>query len=138
MTDAKRMLALLEAHPRGVHSHELRRLGISGNPSQRAADLEAQGHEIERKREFRNGRNGTLYKLVRNGSGVERAGAHSRLSGSSLHSGAGVGAGQGSNLEASVDPGQEREVGDSQEPACPGLVALPEPLFPGYAIQEAA
>lgn len=65
VSDAERMLRLLRtAGSLGVHSHDLRRRGITGNPSQRAADLEAKGHSIERVRENRGRRPGTRYTLL--------------------------------------------------------------------------
>lgn len=52
MTDTDRMIALLrERGARGAHTSELRRLGISGNPSQRRKDAIAQGYEISSERE---------------------------------------------------------------------------------------
>ena len=76
MTDAQRLLvALREAGPKGLHSHDIRRQALTANPSQRAADLEAKGHSIERIRENRGKRPGTRYKLVGVGS-ANREGDH--------------------------------------------------------------
>ena len=65
-TDRQRMLELLrEAGDRGVHTHDLRRLGVSGNPSQRATDLEQlDGCMIRRVRERRGRRPGSRFFLV--------------------------------------------------------------------------
>lgn len=65
MSDTDRMYRLLrERGARGVHTHELRTMGYSGNPSQRAADIEAKyGVTVERERERRNDRNGSRYRL---------------------------------------------------------------------------
>jgi hypothetical protein len=64
-TDAERLLLALRARGEvGIHSHEIRKLSISGNPSQRVADLEALGHRIEHTREFQGRRPGVRYTLV--------------------------------------------------------------------------
>lgn len=59
------VLHLLEhAGGRGIHTFELRRLFV-GNPSQRVAELEAQGHTIRHRRERLNGAaTGTRYTLL--------------------------------------------------------------------------
>lgn len=52
MTDKLRMLALLrERGDNGVHTSELRRLGYSGNPSQRRIELLDEGYDIASIRE---------------------------------------------------------------------------------------
>jgi len=52
MSDRLRFLrALEEAGRAGLHSHDVRRRGISGHPSERARELEAQGVKIRRERE---------------------------------------------------------------------------------------
>lgn len=87
MSDCERLLALLEERAeRGVHSHEIRRMAISGHPSQRAKELEAKGYPIRREREFVGNRPGVRFYLE------ESAGV-----------GAGVPSPQG---RASVDPGE--------------------------------
>lgn len=64
MTDRDRVLARLrEAGSRGVHSHDLRREGYTGNPSQRCNELADEGHTIRRVREARNGRPGVRFIL---------------------------------------------------------------------------
>lgn len=65
MSDTERMYKLLkERGPRGAHTHELRSMGYSGNPSQRVADIEAKyGVTVQRERESRNGRQGSRYRL---------------------------------------------------------------------------
>ncbi len=65
LADTAKVLIALRAHPEGVHSHALRRIGITGNPSQRVAELEAEGFEIEHRRENRGKRPGMRYVLVR-------------------------------------------------------------------------
>lgn len=55
-----RLFWKLAARPEGVHSHEARRLGVSGNPSQRAKDC-ADRVPMWKVRAPRNGRNGTRY-----------------------------------------------------------------------------
>jgi hypothetical protein len=68
-SDASRVLHLLERAGRaGVHSHELRRAGISGNPSQRIIDLQELGYEITSEREHVGRRPGARYKLVEPGA----------------------------------------------------------------------
>lgn len=66
MSDTDRVYRLLrERGARGVHTHELRTMGYSGNPSQRAADIEAKyGVEVQRERKSRNGRPGSVYRIV--------------------------------------------------------------------------
>ena len=59
LTDARRMWKLA-ARPGGVHSHDARRLGITGNPSQRAKDI-ADHVALCTTRESRNGRPGSRY-----------------------------------------------------------------------------
>jgi hypothetical protein len=64
-TDCQRLLIALRARgPAGLHTHEIRKLGISGNPSQRAADLEERGYELRRKREHKGRRPGVRLFLV--------------------------------------------------------------------------
>jgi hypothetical protein len=59
-----------DAGPRGVHSHDIRREGISGHPSERARELEAEGHPIRRERQFVNGRNGVRFFYVQSDVGL--------------------------------------------------------------------
>lgn len=65
MTQRQQVLQLLrEVGPRGIHTFELRARYI-GNPSQRVAELEAEGHHITHQRERLNGQAvGTRYRLV--------------------------------------------------------------------------
>ena len=64
-TDTARLLTALRARgPVGIHSHEIRRLGISGNPSQRVKELEEDGHQIEHRREHKGRRPGVRYRLL--------------------------------------------------------------------------
>lgn len=64
-TDGERLLIALRARgATGIHSHEIRKLGISGNPSQRAAELEAAGYEIRHEREHKGRRPGVRYTLI--------------------------------------------------------------------------
>lgn len=74
-TDAERMLIALRARGNtGLHSHEVRKLGISAHPSQRAAELEAKGYEIKRTKEFKGRRPGVRFTLIAEpGSTVARA-----------------------------------------------------------------
>lgn len=61
-TDAERIWDELCHPPFRLHSHEIRSRGLSGNPSQRIAELEdAHAVTIPRRRERRNGRPGILY-----------------------------------------------------------------------------
>lgn len=50
----------LAANPAGIHSHDARRAGVSGNPSQRAKDC-ADHTPMWKKRAPRNGRAGVRY-----------------------------------------------------------------------------
>jgi hypothetical protein len=62
-TDCERLLKLLREWPAGVHSHAIRNLGVSGNPSQRVRELRDRGFNIESKRENRGKRPGVRYTL---------------------------------------------------------------------------
>lgn len=65
LTDRDRVLAALRAAgPQGLHSHDVRRRGLSGHPSERAKELEERGYTIRREREYRDGRNGTRFYLL--------------------------------------------------------------------------
>lgn len=65
LTDCERLGLILRLRgKKGIHSHEIRKLAISGNPSQRIADLEEQGFEIEHRREHKGKRPGVRYVLV--------------------------------------------------------------------------
>lgn len=62
ISDSQRLLRMLtEAREEGVHSHTIRRSGISGNPSQRAKDLVTQGVHVFTARENRGRRPGSRY-----------------------------------------------------------------------------
>jgi hypothetical protein len=64
LTDARRMWKLMnDAGVTGMHSHDLRVQGISGNPSQRAKDIVSKGQPVFTAREARNGRPGSRYWL---------------------------------------------------------------------------
>lgn len=64
MTDKERFLdALRDAGPEGIHSHEVRRRAISGHPSERAKELEREGHAIRREPEFIRNRPGVRFVL---------------------------------------------------------------------------
>lgn len=56
---------LVEREDAGVHTHEARGRGISGNPSQRAKDLATQGIEVRKRREYHSGRNGSRFWLAK-------------------------------------------------------------------------
>lgn len=72
MSDTDRMYRLLCERPNGVHTHDLRKMGYSGNPSQRATDIERKyGVPVQRERERRNGRNGSRFKLAGVGAGSD-------------------------------------------------------------------
>lgn len=73
-TDTERVLeALRAAGGRGLHSHDIRRRGLSGNPSQRMSDLQDLGYVIEAQRENVGRRPGTRYFLKRDvGAGAGR------------------------------------------------------------------
>lgn len=75
MSQWQEVLALLrERGSRGVHTFELRARYI-GNPSQRIAELEAQGHVISSAREKLNGDAvGARYVLVRDAAETAPAG----------------------------------------------------------------
>lgn len=104
MTDCERFLAALrEAGPQGLHSHDARRQGLSGNPSQRAADLEAKGYAIRRQRENRGKRPGVRFFLV--GSVGIGAGNRNRLGVASEESVLPGATGVQNDGDASVDPG---------------------------------
>lgn len=108
MTDCDRMLdELAKAGPAGVHSHDLRRMGISGNPSQRAADLEAKGHKLRRVRENRGKRPGVRYFLVSDrlvGVGAGKFGSQVVSDASRVVA----------DAESSADPGESRVGGRGQ------------------------
>lgn len=71
-TDNERLLIALRARgATGIHSHEIRKLGISGNPSQRISELEEQGFEISKVREHKGRRPGTRYTLVGSSAGTQ-------------------------------------------------------------------
>lgn len=64
MSDKLRMLALLEeAGSRGIHTHDVRKLGVSGNPSERRRELLEDGYGIKVVRENRGKRPGARYIL---------------------------------------------------------------------------
>lgn len=91
MSDTDRLYRLLKREgSRGVHTHDLRREGISGNPSQRATDVEQKyGVKVARPREFRGGRNGSRFKLVGQGAGTPQGAPSSVLPGQSRVGGRG-------------------------------------------------
>lgn len=65
MSDRDRMLALLkERGATGVTTFELRRSGVSGNPSQRKAELEERGHRIAVEPYTEGRRRGRRYILI--------------------------------------------------------------------------
>ncbi len=65
LTDSRRMWVMLrDAGRAGVHSHELRRVGISGNPSQRAKDIVTYGVDLATRREAVGRRPGARYWLA--------------------------------------------------------------------------
>ena len=65
LTDSRRFYVLMrDAGSIGVHSHDARRLGVSGNPSQRAKDIVSKGVAISTAREARNGRPGSRFWLA--------------------------------------------------------------------------
>jgi len=85
MTDNERLLTAPRARgPVGIHSHEIRKLGISGNPSQRISELEEAGYSIEHKREHKGRRPGVRYTLVGSDAEVNGAAATSPSDSSSL------------------------------------------------------
>jgi hypothetical protein len=59
LTDARKLWCILnEAGPEGAHSHDLRALGITGNPSQRLKDIASEGISVFKLREPRGKRPG--------------------------------------------------------------------------------
>jgi len=72
--DRDRILIALKARgSQGVHSHEIRRLGLSGHPSMRISELEDRGYEIEHTREHKGRRPGVRYMLVSEPQSVSEA-----------------------------------------------------------------
>lgn len=64
MSDRERLLeALRAAGDRGIHTFEIRKGGISGNPSERRRELLALGYGIRAEREKMNGRWGKRFFL---------------------------------------------------------------------------
>lgn len=64
-SDRSRVLSALQAAAsHGLHSHDIRRRGLTGHPSERVAELERMGYSIRRVREYRRGRNGTRFYLL--------------------------------------------------------------------------
>lgn len=64
LTDAQRLWVWLrDAGSEGVHSHEIRKAGYSGNPSSRMKDIVSKGQSVFTVRESRNGRPGARYWL---------------------------------------------------------------------------
>jgi hypothetical protein len=57
--------ALRAAGTRGLHTHHIRMSGLSGNPAQRAADLEERGFRIRIRPEHLGGRNGARHTMIR-------------------------------------------------------------------------
>jgi hypothetical protein len=73
-TDCQRIaLALKVAGPNGLHSHTIRKRGLSGHPSMRISELEERGYEIEHTREFKGRRPGVRYVLVSEPNTVAKA-----------------------------------------------------------------
>ena len=65
LTDARRFYVLMrDAGATGVHSHDIRRLGCSGNPSQRAKDIVDHGVDVSTRREAVGRRPGSRYWLA--------------------------------------------------------------------------
>lgn len=72
--DRDRILTALKARgSQGIHSHEIRRLGLSGHPSMRVSELEERGYEIEHHREHKGRRPGVRYVLVSEPDSVTEA-----------------------------------------------------------------
>lgn len=64
LNDTRRFYALVrDSGTDGFHSHDARRQGVSGNPSQRAKDIVTKGFAMWTARDSRNGRPGSLYWL---------------------------------------------------------------------------
>jgi hypothetical protein len=96
VSDTDRTLeALRRAGPAGVTTLELRRAGISGNPSQRRAELEERGHVIDSEEERNGRRRWSRYVLTYD---AEREAEGSRPDG-------GVNASAGLSLSAADDAG---------------------------------
>lgn len=85
MSDRDRFLAALEeAGPAGLHSHDARRQGLTGHPSERAAELERMGYSIRREKAFVKNRPGVWFILestagVHAGSQPLEAGSRTRV-----------------------------------------------------------
>lgn len=134
-SDRSRVLAALRAAgPQGLHSHDIRRRGLTGHPSERAAELERMGYEIRRKREYIDGRNGVRFYLLSEPVAKQTAG---------------VGAGpsrprQGESLSrvrdnphASVDPGEPQRPTGAPGEKSPDRSDKPEPA-PSASDREGA
>lgn len=64
LNDTRLFYALIrESGHAGFHSHEARRRGVTGNPSQRAKDIVSKGFPLWTARDSRGGRPGSLYWL---------------------------------------------------------------------------
>lgn len=124
LTDARRMwVAMRDAGHAGLHSHDVRSLGISGNPSSRAKDIVSKGVAVYTARENRGRRPGSRYWIdpyapdyavpVRPNHDVEGDGAHP----SPVASGAADGQASGGADESGAGGG-----GDTSSPAVELLV----------------
>lgn len=118
MTDLQRMLALLrERGERGAHTSEIRKLGISGNPSQRRIEALDLGFDISSERES--------YTDL---AGKTRPGARFVLLGEP-ESDAGCGGDTRSEAKPSPSLGSAPvAAAPSAEPEPPSLFAAPEPV----------
>lgn len=95
MSDRDRLLELLrERGAAGVTTFEIRRSGVSGNPSQRKAELEELGYKIDAQPYAEGRRRGRRYVLISEPAGVG-AGVHAAV--------------------ASADPSEDGALFDSDE-----------------------
>ena len=123
MTDRDRVLqALREAGSTGLHSTAMRRRGLTGNPSQRIAELRDRGYRIE-----------ATSKPWKDGEGKRRPGTTYTLI-SEPDPGLGAGTADERPREPLAGASAESEQAASAEPEteAPPLFAVPEPESGSY------
>ena len=123
MTDRDRVLqALREAGSTGLHSTAMRRQGLTGNPSQRIAELRDRGYRIE-----------ATSKPWKDGEGKRRPGTTYTLI---SESDPGLGTGEAAPSDPPTAPVDDTADGEpaSVEPEAepPSLFAVPEPESGSY------